>query len=58
MMPLMSVLVLEIWGNMIYVVSVATLDGILRAVRRLSVVAAPVSEGRLLSSFAPHNFGV
>lgn len=43
---------------MIYVVNVATLDGILRAVMRLSVVAAPVSEGRLLSSFVPHNFGV
>lgn len=43
---------------MIYAVNVATLDGILRAVMRLSVVAAPVSEGRLLSSFVPHNFGM
>lgn len=58
MIPLMSVLVLEIWVNMIYAVNVATLYGILRAVMRLSVVAAPVSEGRILSNFVPHNFGV
>lgn len=44
---------------MIYGVDVAILYGIVRAVMRLSVTAAPASEGRLLSSFfIPHNVGV
>lgn len=57
--PLMSIVVLEIWGNMTCGINVITLYGLLWAVMRLSVIAAQVLEGGPLSSFfIPHNFGL
>lgn len=43
---------------MIYGAAIATFYGILRAVMRLSGTAVQVPEGRRLSLFIPHNFGV